>query len=78
MSYELKLPAKPSILPVTTEESEECQVKFYFCFVAPYTELWASGMTIFIIEALAWKIETDVLWSANWTELMSVHGVYLK
>lgn len=34
MSYELKLPAKPSILPVTAEESEECQVDFDFCFLA--------------------------------------------
>lgn len=34
MSYELKLPSKPSILPVTPEEeSEECQVRDFFLHI---------------------------------------------
>uniref|UniRef100_A0A8C9UGF5 Diacylglycerol kinase n=1 Tax=Serinus canaria TaxID=9135 RepID=A0A8C9UGF5_SERCA len=36
MSYELKLPAKPSILPVTAEESEECQISAYEDSVAAH------------------------------------------
>uniref|UniRef100_A0A8C4KC73 Diacylglycerol kinase n=1 Tax=Dromaius novaehollandiae TaxID=8790 RepID=A0A8C4KC73_DRONO len=37
MSYELKLPAKPSILPVTAEEeSEECQISAYEDSVATH------------------------------------------
>ncbi|TRZ22446.1 hypothetical protein HGM15179_004653 [Zosterops borbonicus] len=36
MSYELKLPAKPSILPVTAGESEECQISAYEDSVAAH------------------------------------------
>uniref|UniRef100_A0A8C0UHP2 Diacylglycerol kinase n=1 Tax=Cyanistes caeruleus TaxID=156563 RepID=A0A8C0UHP2_CYACU len=36
MSYELKLPAKPSILPATAEESEECQISAYEDSVAAH------------------------------------------
>uniref|UniRef100_A0A452HII3 Diacylglycerol kinase n=1 Tax=Gopherus agassizii TaxID=38772 RepID=A0A452HII3_9SAUR len=60
MSYELKLPSKPSILPVTSEEeSEECQISAYEDSVAAHlTKILNSDQHSVVISSAKILCET--------------------